>query len=429
MARKRTSKTKDGSISCGCLALVALGYGALSASSRIAAHIQAGPVLAVGIFLGVILFIGLAARGSGRSSIRGLSSIPVREYADVPKLEAPAGYVYVMRDMKYNKYKIGRTINPKSRLRDIQRNEVGELRYVHLIRTDDAVSTERALHQRYAKYRIRMDREWFEFEEAQLQDIRNHLLPKTNGYSVKSLSGCVLLGLCSIVAIAVLAGALSQRNSSYREREPSVASAPRIRTVRPVATRIRTVRPVATPIATATNSLAASGRSTSAPTNSFTPIPTDPDTSMPAGFPENDAASVDLRTPAYFATRSNSESLSEIESPTPTHTAAHKSTSNPAKVDAESATDSPDAETQSVVYVRSLRNGANARVRACPGTVNCRIIGLLSSGESVRVQEHVLGEPVYGSTAWIRFEFEDSTGFIHSSLVTEARPPSATQAD
>ena len=289
-------------------------------------------------------------------SFEGLTNVSVKNYQNLPKLENPAGYVYVIKDNRYHKFKIGRTINPKSRLRDIQRNEVGQLEYIHLVRTEDAKATEKNLHERYAKFRIRKDREWFELGESQLQDILNLVSPKQSkrGDSSNSVGVSASLLLSLFVVIGITAHFARTPNSPRANQ----AFLPRDTYTPPSYTK----RPTATRTVTATQ--------TASPTSTHTASATESNTV--------------IRTSTATATM--------IASPTPTL--------NP-------------------LYVRNFQDGSSARVRSCAGTERCRIIGGIRSGDIIRSPEYIIGEAVNGNKQWIRFRFNDDYGYIHSSLVTD----------
>ena len=97
-------------------------------------------------------------------------------FKNLPKLKAPAGYVYIIQDVSaWHRYKIGYTTNPTKRIQQIQDNEVGigTLKYFHIIPTDNANALKQLLHQRYASQRAKGKvREWFDLDDRQLQEIR-----------------------------------------------------------------------------------------------------------------------------------------------------------------------------------------------------------------------------------------------------------------
>ncbi len=101
-----------------------------------------------------------------------LRNEPVNNYKDLPKLWRPKGYVYVIRDRDSGNYKIGYTTAPQVRIQQLQETSSGELEYVQIMRSEDAKATEEYLHNKYDKFRIRPDWEWFELYGALLQEIR-----------------------------------------------------------------------------------------------------------------------------------------------------------------------------------------------------------------------------------------------------------------
>lgn len=336
MAKKRRSKDNDQAIGCGCLALIALAV----AVNEAIEFVQQNPIPAALILFLIILVVIMGISHSQPLRFEGLTNVPAKNYQNLPKLEYPAGYVYVIKDSKYHKYKIGRTINPKSRLRDIQRNEVGQLEYIYLVRTDDAKSTEKNFHERYAQFRIRKDREWFELGESQLQDIRNLVLPKQSERRVSPIwagvSASLLLSASIVIGITVFFP--STPSSQQATKHPH--HAPRYYTKHPRATRTATVTP--------------------------------------------------HNTNTAFAT--------QTASPKPTLTVTNSTALN----------------------IRYFRDGSSgARVRSCPGITDCSVIGGLKSGRVIQALEKTIGEEVHGSKIWFRFVFNDSSGFVHSSTVTE----------
>lgn len=246
----------DRAIGCGCTALIALAI----AVSEAIEFMHQNPIPAALILFLVILVIIMVASHSQPLRYENLTNAPVKNYQNLPKLEYPAGYVYVIKDSKYHKYKIGRTINPKSRLRDIQRNEVGQLEYIYLVRTDDAKSTEKNFHERYAQFRIRKDREWFELGQSQLQDIRNLVSPKQSERRVSSIwagvSASLLLSASIVIGITVFfpstpsSQQATKVNTQQATKHPH--HAPRYYTKHPTATRTATATPYNTNTAFAT---------------------------------------------------------------------------------------------------------------------------------------------------------------------------------
>jgi len=63
----------------------------------------------------------------------------------------------------------------------------------------------------------------------------------------------------------------------------------------------------------------------------------------------------------------------------------------------------------------------SAFVRACPRK-SCNVVGGLEPGAAVQSLERVVGEMVYGSDEWVKFNHGDATAYIHSELVSSERP-------
>lgn len=76
------------------------------------------------------------------------------------KQEHPAGYIYMIWNAFTGLVKIGRTIYPKRRMQELQREHGKHLKYTSLTKSDDAPKEENRLHKRYASRR--KDGEWFD---------------------------------------------------------------------------------------------------------------------------------------------------------------------------------------------------------------------------------------------------------------------------
>ena len=168
-----------GAISGGiCGAIVGATWGVIAAlggteSVDISAHITNGAILG-GILgaIGGIYSFKESDYGIGQL-IRGFrSNVSTHRYKDLPKLKDPAGYVYLIKEVDFSgQYKIGRTIDPKSRLKQVDLKTPGETMVIALLKTEDAKVLERRLHQKYASKRKRG--EWFDLTDKQVQEIRN----------------------------------------------------------------------------------------------------------------------------------------------------------------------------------------------------------------------------------------------------------------
>lgn len=79
------------------------------------------------------------------------------------------GYIYLLKSPT-SAYKIGRTRNPKDRLKTFSVKLPFEVEYIALIPTDDMVELERVLHARFDHRRI--NGEWFELSPDEVAYIK-----------------------------------------------------------------------------------------------------------------------------------------------------------------------------------------------------------------------------------------------------------------
>lgn len=132
-------------------------------------------IAAVWDYIGYILFfavvIGLIVLFIKNKQGTGLSNVSAKNYQNLPRLEHPAGYVYIIQDVEVSKaYKIGRTNHPKRRLNRFGVELPFKTEVIHILRTDNAVEAEKRLHEKYARRHKRG--EWFDLSEEQLEEIR-----------------------------------------------------------------------------------------------------------------------------------------------------------------------------------------------------------------------------------------------------------------
>lgn len=73
------------------------------------------------------------------------------------------GYVYLIHAEGTNRYKIGRSNNPVSRLETLKGQSPYPLKIILSVWTPDSVTSELYLHEKYREYRIYG--EWFDFPE------------------------------------------------------------------------------------------------------------------------------------------------------------------------------------------------------------------------------------------------------------------------
>lgn len=99
-------------------------------------------------------------------------NVPIENFEGLPKLESPAGYVYVLKDTSHSgQYKIGRTSHPKTRINNFSVELPIQTEILAILKTNDAASLERRLHDKFALYRTHG--EWFELNEIHIDAIRN----------------------------------------------------------------------------------------------------------------------------------------------------------------------------------------------------------------------------------------------------------------
>ena len=138
-------------------AVIGLGLAALLGRNRL-----------VGALMGIVLALAI-----GAIALPWLASPPRCKFgdpSDLPKLTHPAGYVYVLQDVEFSqRYKVGRTVNPKERLNAIRNSLPGESEIVAIIDTGDAPALEWQLHQRYAE--MQRKGEWYDLSHAQVREI------------------------------------------------------------------------------------------------------------------------------------------------------------------------------------------------------------------------------------------------------------------
>lgn len=80
------------------------------------------------------------------------------------------GYVYLVKAVYPERiYKIGKSSEPKKRLKKMGVKLPFPIEVMHLIRTDDMSKCERALHIEYDDKRL--EGEWFELDERDVKDI------------------------------------------------------------------------------------------------------------------------------------------------------------------------------------------------------------------------------------------------------------------
>jgi Meiotically up-regulated gene 113 len=90
------------------------------------------------------------------------------ETVEVPRSTGTrSGFVYLFRSCADPALcKIGRSSNPRRRLKQVQKGVGASLELVHLIPTTDMFRLEHELHERFAAQRLSKTGEWFRLEPA-----------------------------------------------------------------------------------------------------------------------------------------------------------------------------------------------------------------------------------------------------------------------
>ena len=115
------------------------------------------------IFYGHIIFGHMLAFLVIRN--REWEYVSVRSYAKLPKSKHPAGFVYFIFDSISQLTKIGRTVEPKQRLRQLRQEHGEHLEYKSLRKTENAPKEEKRLHEKFRSRR--KDGEWFDLDEEE----------------------------------------------------------------------------------------------------------------------------------------------------------------------------------------------------------------------------------------------------------------------
>ena len=138
--------------------------GTVAASSLVSKSRAFGALAGGALSLIIVLIIALGLSRAVRCDFG--------EPADLPPLQHPAGYIYVIEDTDFSKYfKIGRTTDPSRRLNDFKVILPFETDVVAIIETEDAPTLEWQLHLRFAEQRRKG--EWFSLSASQVREICN----------------------------------------------------------------------------------------------------------------------------------------------------------------------------------------------------------------------------------------------------------------
>lgn len=110
------------------------------------------------------------------------------------------GYIYLVRAVGTNRYKIGRTKNPERRLERLKQQSPFSLKLVEIFHTEDCVTEEKRLHRIAAKYRSHG--EWFDLPDWWLENVADWFHnPKCHKYvEVGAESGIIRYAVTEAVS-------------------------------------------------------------------------------------------------------------------------------------------------------------------------------------------------------------------------------------
>lgn len=100
-----------------------------------------------------------------------MNSLPPKEYASLPKLNAPAGYICVLRDIDRDVYRIDSTDHPATYVDALLGELTGSygIEVIAILETDDVASSENYLYERH---HAGLGRSWLQLDAYQLKALR-----------------------------------------------------------------------------------------------------------------------------------------------------------------------------------------------------------------------------------------------------------------
>ncbi len=100
-----------------------------------------------------------------------MNSLPPKEYASLPKLEPPAAYICVLRDIDRDVYRIDSTDHPATYVDALLAQMTGAygIELLSILETDDLEASESQL---YDSHHARLSDEWLHLDSHQLAELR-----------------------------------------------------------------------------------------------------------------------------------------------------------------------------------------------------------------------------------------------------------------
>lgn len=147
-----------------------LAYDAMKQSNQLGAVFYVGLSMSA---LGILITTAVADSYHGETVTKPVEAQPVNRPVYQPnyRLNSRKGYVYVLAAIHDPTiFKIGRTNNPKDRLRTFSVKLPFDVEYLHTIQTDDMYALESKLHRRFASKRV--NGEWFKLSADDLEFLK-----------------------------------------------------------------------------------------------------------------------------------------------------------------------------------------------------------------------------------------------------------------
>ncbi len=104
-----------------------------------------------------------------------MKSLPPKEYASLPALEAPAGYIIVIRDIDRDTFRIDGTRSPGSYVEKLQRESQRRfgIELVSILQTPDLSASEAEL---YDRHHASLSEQWLALDPYQVEELRRSSL-------------------------------------------------------------------------------------------------------------------------------------------------------------------------------------------------------------------------------------------------------------
>ncbi len=110
-----------------------------------------------------------------------MKSLPPKEYAQLPQLAAPAGYICVIRDVDNGDYRIEGTTHPAAFLQSVLAEADGNfgIELLSILQTDNLQASQSEL---YDQHQALLSSEWLQLDPYQLQELQRSIL-QINAYN------------------------------------------------------------------------------------------------------------------------------------------------------------------------------------------------------------------------------------------------------